>query len=258
MSYKNLLVEVHDAVGLIRFNRPAVLNALSSEVMQELSAALDVFERDDSIGAIVLSGDEKAFAAGADIAEMQEKTYSQVYLENFITDSWEGLTRCRKPVIAAVAGYALGGGCEVAMMCDLIIAADNAKFGQPEIKLGILPGAGGTQRLARLIGKARAMELCLTGRTLSAEEAERWGLVNRVVPLDELMDTALKLGKKIASFSRPVSMMVKAAVNKTQEVGLSEGVAFERQLFYATFATQDQKEGMQAFLEKRAAKFEHR
>lgn len=258
VSYENILVETRDAVGLITLNRPKAMNALNSHLMAELTEALDKFEADDSIGAIVLTGSDKAFAAGADIKEMKGKTYMEAYAENFITAGWERITRCRKPVIAAVAGYALGGGCETAMMCDFIIAGDNAKFGQPEITIGTIPGAGGTQRLTRLIGKSKAMDMCLTGRMMDAEEAERAGLVSRVVPVDQLVEEALKAAAKIASFSRPIVMMAKDAVNTALETTLDQGMKVERRLFHSTFAVEDQKEGMAAFAEKRKPEFKHR
>jgi enoyl-CoA hydratase len=258
MSYETILVETKGAVGLIRLNRPQALNALSAALVRDLGAALDAFESDDAIGAIVITGSEKAFAAGADIKEMQSKTYMDVYLADFITKGWERVTTCRKPVIAAVAGFALGGGCELAMMCDTIIAADTAKFGQPEILLGTIPGAGGTQRLTRFVGKAKAMEMCLTGRMMDAAEAERSGLVSRVVPAAELVDEAVKVAEKIASLSRPAVMMVKEVINRAYETTLAEGVRFERRVFHSTFATEDQKEGMAAFVEKRPAKFKNR
>lgn len=256
--YANILVRTEGRVGVITLNRPQVLNALNSAVMDELTAAIDVFEADDSIRCVILTGSEKAFAAGADIAEMAPKSFAEVYKEDFITRNWERVTRARKPVIAAVAGYALGGGCELAMMCDFIIAADNAKFGQPEITLGVIPGAGGTQRLTRLVGKSKAMDLCLTGRTMDAAEAERAGLVARVVPLAELMNEVMKVALKIASASLPSLMMIKEAVNRAYELPLSEGVRFERRMFHALFATEDQKEGMAAFTEKRKPSFSDR
>ena len=257
MAYENILVETRGAVGLITLNRPKALNALSSPLMAELTQALDAFEADSAIGAMVLTGSEKAFAAGADIKEMQTKTWSEAYMEDFITSGWERLTRCRKPVIAAVSGFALGGGCEMAMMCDFIIAADNAKFGQPEITLGTIPGAGGTQRLTRFVGKSKAMEMVLTGRMMDAEEAERAGLVSRVVPLGSLMDEALKAADTIAGMSLPVVLMAKESVNRAYETTLTEGVKFERRVFHSTFATEDQKEGMAAFIEKRQPDFKH-
>jgi enoyl-CoA hydratase len=258
MDYENILVETKGAVGIVRLNRPQALNALSAGLVRDLGAALDAFEADDAIGVVVLTGSEKAFAAGADIKEMQAKTYMDAYLEDFITKGWERITTCRKPVIAAVAGFALGGGCEMAMMCDTIIAADTAKFGQPEILLGTMPGAGGTQRLTRFVGKAKAMDMCLTGRMMDAAEAERSGLVSRVVPAAQLMDEVMKIAEKIAAMSRPSVMMVKESINRAYETTLAEGVRFERRVFHATFATEDQKEGMAAFVEKRPAKFKNR
>ncbi|MCB1520526.1 MAG: enoyl-CoA hydratase [Hyphomicrobiaceae bacterium] len=256
MAFENIVVETKDRVGVITLNRPKALNALNSALIAELNTALDAFEADASIGAIVVTGSEKAFAAGADIKEMQAKTYQEVYAEDFIS-SWERLTRCRKPVIAAVAGFALGGGCELAMMCDFIIAADTAKFGQPEITLGIMPGAGGTQRLTRFVGKSKAMEMCLTGRMMDAAEAERAGLVSRVVPADALLDEAMKAAGKIAAMSLPAVMMTKETINRSYETTLAEGVRFERRVFHAMFATEDQKEGMAAFAEKRKPAFKH-
>ena len=258
MAYENILVETRGRVGLITLNRPKALNALNAALIADLGHALDAFEADDGIGAIVLTGSERAFAAGADIKEMASKSYMDVYLADFITSGWERITTCRKPIVAAVAGYALGGGCEVAMMCDFIIAADNAKFGQPEITIGTIPGAGGTQRLPRYVGKSKAMEMCLTGRMMDAAEAERSGLVSRVVPAADLLAEALKAAEKIASLSRPLTMMAKDAVNRAFETTLAEGVRFERRLFHSTFATDDQKEGMSAFVEKRQPQFKHR
>ncbi len=258
MSYENILVEKRDAVGLITLNRPQALNALCAALIDELAEAVDDLEDDEAIGAIVVTGSEKAFAAGADIKEMQDKSYMDVYKGDFITKGWERLSKTRKPTIAAVAGYALGGGCEVAMMCDMIIAADSAKFGQPEITIGTIPGSGGTQRLTRFVGKSKAMDLCLTGRMMDAEEAERAGLVARVVPADKLIEEALAVAGKIASLSRPAVMMAKEAVNRAYETTLSEGILFERRLFHSTFATQDQKEGMAAFAEKRPPKWSQR
>ncbi|MBF0269575.1 MAG: enoyl-CoA hydratase [Alphaproteobacteria bacterium] len=258
MSYENIIVDTKGRVGLITLNRPKAMNALSSALMIELTKALDGFEADPEVGCIVLTGSEKAFAAGADIKEMAPKQYMDVYLEDFITKDWERVTRCRKPVIAAVAGYALGGGCELAMMCDFILAADNAKFGQPEIALGIIPGAGGTQRLTRLVGKSKAMEMVLTGRNMDAAEAERAGLVSRVIPLADLLEETMKVAERIAAMSLPSAMMAKECVNRALETTLAEGVRFERRLFHSLFATQDQKEGMAAFAEKRAADFKHR
>ena len=257
MAYENILVETRGTVGLITLNRPKALNALSSPLMAELTQALDAFEADSSIGAMVLTGSEKAFAAGADIKEMQTKTWSEAYMEDFITAGWERLTRCRKPVIAAVAGFALGGGCEVAMMCDFIIAADNAKFGQPEVNLGIPPGAGGTQRLTRFVGKSKSMEMCLTGRFMDAEEAERAGLVSRVVPAADLLDDAIKTAEAIASKSMAANMIIKEAVNRAYETTLSEGVRFERRMFHSCFGSQHQIEGMAAFAEKRKPVFKN-
>ncbi len=258
MPYETIIVESKGHVGLITLNRPKAMNALSAQLMQELHRALDTFEADDDIGAIVITGSEKAFAAGADIKEMAAKTYMDVYKANFITDSWERITTCRKPVIAAVAGYALGGGCEMAMMCDFIIAADTAKFGQPEITIGTIPGAGGTQRLTRVVGKAKAMEMVLTGRMMDAAEAERSGLVTRVVPASDLIEEALKVAERIASMSRPMVMLAKESVNRAYETTLAEGVRFERRLFHSTFSTEDQKEGMAAFAEKRQPNFKGR
>jgi enoyl-CoA hydratase len=258
MAYDNILVETRGRVGLVTLNRPKALNALNAALIADLGHALDAFEADDDIGAIVLTGSERAFAAGADIKEMASKSYMDVYLQDFITKGWERITTCRKPIIAAVAGHALGGGCEIAMMCDFILAADNAKFGQPEINLGTMPGAGGTQRLARYVGKSKAMEMCLTGRTMDAAEAERSGLVSRIVPVGELVAEAVKTADKIANMSRPVTMMVKESVNRAFETTLAEGVRFERRLFHSTFATMDQKEGMSAFVEKRQPQFKHR
>ena len=258
MTYSNILSETHKNVGLIRLNRPKALNALSSELMIELGDALGKFESNDTIGAIVITGNEKAFAAGADIVEMKDKSYMDAYKQDFITDNWEEVTRCRKPVIAAVSGYALGGGCELAMMCDFIVAADNAKFGQPEINLGIIPGAGGSQRLTRAIGKAKAMDLCLSGRMMDAEEAERSGLVARIVTADILIDEVIKIATEIAGKSHPALMICKETVNRAFESSLSEGLLFERRQFHALFATEDQKEGMTAFAEKRKANWKHR
>ncbi len=255
MAYENIVVETRENVGLITLNRPAALNALSTPLVRELRDALTAFEADSAIGAMVVTGSEKAFAAGADIKEMQSKSWPDTYTEDFITADWEYILRCRKPVIAAVAGYALGGGCELAMMCDFIIAADNARFGQPEIQLGVTPGAGGTQRLTRFVGKSKAMEMCLTGRTMDAEEAERSGLVSRVVAVDRLVDEAVGTAQKIAGMSLPIALMVKEAVNRSYEATLSEGVRFERRLFQATFGTADQSEGMTAFVEKRKPNF---
>jgi enoyl-CoA hydratase len=252
-----IIVERHDRVCLVRLNRPQALNALNAELIDELNQALDAFEADAELGCLVVTGSDKAFAAGADVKEMQAKTYMEAYLEDFIS-KWERLTRTRKPVIAAVAGFALGGGCELAMMCDFILAADNAKFGQPEIRIGTIPGAGGTQRLTRFVGKSKAMELCLTGRMMDAAEAERSGLVSRVLPLADLVPEALKAAATIAGFSQPAVMMAKEAVNRAYETTLAEGIRFERRVFHSTFATQDQKEGMAAFVEKRSPHFTNR
>ncbi len=257
-TYEHITLETRGPVGLLTLNRPKALNALCQKLTEEMTDALDRLEADDAVGAIVVTGSEKAFAAGADIKEMASKSYMDVYMEDFITATWERVTRCRKPVIAAVSGYALGGGCELAMMCDIILAADTAKFGQPEITIGTIPGAGGTQRLTRAVGKSKAMEMILTGRMMEAEEAERSGLVARVVPADRLMDEALALGEKIASMSRPVVMLAKEAVNAAFETTLTEGIRFERRLFHSTFATEDQKEGMAAFAEKRRPAFKNR
>ena len=258
MEFQTILVRKEGAIGIVTLNRPQALNALNSTVMDELTAVLDGFEADATIRCIVITGSEKAFAAGADITEMAGKTFADVYREDFVTRNWESVARTRKPVIAAVAGYALGGGCELAMMCDFIIAADNAKFGQPEINLGIGPGAGGTQRLTRAIGKAKAMEMCLTGRMMDAAEAERSGLVARVVPTADLLNETIKTANKIASASLPAIMMVKECVSYAFETSLAEGIHFERRLFHAMFATDDQKEGMAAFVEKRKAAFKDR
>lgn len=254
-TYKTIRTETKGPVGWITLDRPKALNALNSELMAEVTRALDAFEADKAVSAMVITGSEKAFAAGADIKEMQEKTFAEAYGEDFITKGWERVATCRKPVIAAVAGYALGGGAELAMMCDIILAADTAKFGQPEITLGIIPGIGGTQRLTRAVGKAKAMEMCLTGRTIGAVEAERAELVSRVVPAAELLGEAQKVGEAIGALSLPSVMMAKEAVSRAFETSLSEGVRFERRLFHATFATDDQKEGMAAFVEKRSPKF---
>jgi len=257
-TYDNILVETHGKVGLIRLNRPQALNALSTPLFADLALALDAFEADDGIGCIVLTGSPKAFAAGADIKEMKDLSFMDVYFRDFCNTGWTHVTTIRKPVIAAVAGYALGGGCELAMMCDFIIAADNAKFGQPEINLGTMPGAGGSQRLTRAVGKAKAMEMCLTGRQMDAAEAERAGLVSRIVPLAELEAEALKAAEKIASLSLPVVMMAKESVNAAFETTLAEGIRFERRLFHSTFATEDRREGMAAFADKRQAHFINR
>ncbi|MBO0735911.1 MAG: enoyl-CoA hydratase [Alphaproteobacteria bacterium] len=257
-DFQNILVERRGAVGLITLNRPAALNALNAALITELAAALDELEADAAVGAIVLTGNEKAFAAGADVKEMLSKDYPEIYREDFITRGWERIGQCRKPVIAAVAGFALGGGCEIAMMCDIVIAADSARFGQPEITLGTMPGAGGTQRLTRFVGKAKAMDLCLTGRTMDAAEAERAGLVSRVVPAADLVSEAVTIADRVAAMSQPIAMMVKEAVNRAYETTLAEGVRFERRLFHASFATEDQKEGMAAFIQKRKPVFRNR
>ncbi|MGO8797701.1 MAG: enoyl-CoA hydratase [Roseiarcus sp.] len=257
MIYETIIVETHGRVGLIRLNRPKALNALNSALIDELDAALARFEADPGIGALVLTGSDKAFAAGADIKEMQPKTYMEAYLEDFVA-GWEAVSRLRKPIIAAVAGFALGGGCELAMMCDFILAADTAKFGQPEIKLGVIPGVGGTQRLTRFVGKSKAMEMCLTGRLMDAAEAERAGLVSRVVPAAQLLEEALKAAAAIAALSAPSVMTAKECVNRAYETTLAEGVRFERRAFHSLFATEDQKEGMSAFVEKRAPAFKGR
>ena len=256
--YQNILVERRGAVGIVTLNRPQALNALNSALIAELGAALDDFEADPAIGAIVLTGGEKAFAAGADVREMADKTYPETYLEDFITQGWERVAQCRKPLVAAVAGFALGGGCEIAMMCDIVVAADTARFGQPEIRLGTMPGAGGTQRLPRFVGKAKAMDLCLTGRMMDAAEAERAGLVSRIVSAADLVAEATKIAAQISEMSRPIAMMVKEAVNRAYETTLAEGVRFERRVFHATFATEDRREGMAAFIEKRPPAFKNR
>ena len=257
MTYENILVETHDGVGLIRLNRPQALNALNAALIAELGQALSQFDQDQKIGAIVITGSEKAFAAGADIKEMASKSFMEAYLGDFLA-SWDKVASQRKPVIAAVAGFALGGGCELALMCDFIIAAETAKFGQPEIQLGVMPGAGGTQRLTRAIGKSKAMDMVLTARMMDAAEAERSGLVSRVVPAEKLLDEALGAAKKIASFSQPIAMMAKESVNRAFETTLAEGIRFERRLFHAMFATEDQKEGMAAFIDKRKPSFKNR
>jgi enoyl-CoA hydratase len=257
MAFENILTETRGAVGLITLNRPAALNALNGKLIAEVNKALDGFERDKAIGCIVITGSEKAFAAGADIKEMQSRKFPGTYMEDKFL-AWDRIGQRQKPIIAAVAGFALGGGCELAMMCDFIICADNAKFGQPEINLGVMPGAGGTQRMTRAIGKAKAMDLCLTGRFMDANEAERSGLVSRIVPLGDLMAEALKAAETIASKSRPIVAMTKETVNRAFESSLAEGLRFERRLFSAMFATHDQKEGMAAFAEKRKAAFKNR
>ena len=258
MAYENIIVGTRGRVGMITLNRPKALNALNDALMNELGEALAKFDADEGIGAIVIAGGDKAFAAGADIGAMKDRGYRDVYMGEFVTRNWERMKSVRKPVIAAVAGYALGGGCELAMMCDIVFAAEGAKFGQPEIKLGIIPGAGGTQRLPRAVGKAKAMDLVLTGRMMDAAEAERAGLVSRVVPPDRLLEEALAAAAQIAEFSLPSVMMAKEAVNRAFESPLAEGMLFERRLFHALFATEDQKEGMAAFVEKRKPKFRHK
>jgi enoyl-CoA hydratase len=256
MTTETIIVETRGRVGLIRLNRPQALNALNAALMRELAHAVDGFEANDTIGCVVITGSDKAFAAGADIKEMADKQFTEVFLGNFAA-TWDRVAHARKPIIAAVAGFALGGGCELAMQCDLIIAADNAKFGQPEIKLGIIPGIGGTQRLTRAVGKAKAMDLILTGRMMDAAEAERAGLVARIVPLASLVDDAIKVAETVASMSLPSVLAAKEAVNRAFETSLAEGVNFERRIFHSLFATADQKEGMAAFVEKRPAKFEN-
>ncbi|MGH1352375.1 MAG: enoyl-CoA hydratase [Methyloligellaceae bacterium] len=254
MTFNCLNLDRRGKVGLITLDRPDALNALNSELISEICKALDDLETDEHIGCVVITGSEKVFAAGADIKEMQPKSYIDAFQEDFIAP-WDRIANNRKPIIAAVAGHALGGGCELAMMCDFIIAADNAKFGQPEITLGVMPGVGGTQRLTRIVGKSKAMDMCLTGRTMGAEEAERCGLVSRVVPANELLDTALKAAEKVGEFSKPIVAMTKQSINRSYESTLAEGIRYERQVFYSMFATEDQKEGMAAFIEKRQPKF---
>ncbi len=257
MAYETILVEQRGRVGLVTLNRPKALNALNSKLIAELNAALDAFDADPTVAVIVLTGSEKAFAAGADIKEMMEKDFMNAFQSDFIAP-WQRVAERKKPIIAAVAGYALGGGCELAMMCDIVIAADNAKFGQPEINLGTIPGAGGTQRLTRAVGKSKAMEMVLTGRMMSAEEAERANLVSRVVPAAELLDQAMSLAETIAAKSQPMVQMAKEAVNRAFETTLAEGLRFERRMFYSTFATEDRSEGMVAFVEKRNPSFKDR
>jgi enoyl-CoA hydratase len=258
MPYDNIVSETRGRVGLITLDRPKAMNALNDALMDEVGAALGAFDADDAIGAIVLTGSEKAFAAGADIGSMKDYSFMDVYKSDFVTRNWERIRTVRKPVIAAISGYALGGGCELAMMCDIIIAADTAKFGQPEIKLGIIPGAGGTQRLPRAIGKAKAMDLVLTGRMMDAQEAERAGLVARVVPADRVLDEALAAATQIAEYSLPSVMAAKECMNRAYEAPLADGLLFERRMFHSLFATEDQKEGMAAFAEKRKPAFKHR
>jgi len=257
MAYENIIAETRGNVALITLNRPSALNALNSELVGELNKAIDGYETNDDVACIVITGSDKAFAAGADIKEMVNKTYMEAYREGFL-DSWDRVARCRKPVIAAVAGYALGGGCELAMMCDFIIAADNAKFGQPEIQIGVMPGAGGSQRLTRFVGKSKAMDMCLTGRMMDAQEAERSGLVSRIIEADDLIEETMKIAEKIAEFSATAVMMTKESVNRSYETTLAEGVRFERRLFHSLFGTDDQREGMEAFIEKRSANFKGR
>ncbi|MFD4369636.1 enoyl-CoA hydratase [Rhodococcus sp. NPDC058521] len=256
-DFETILLERKGRVGVITLNRPKALNALNSELMREVVAATDELEADEGIGAILLTGSDRAFAAGADIKEMQPKTYMEMYLGDFFA-GWDRLAKARKPTIAAVAGYALGGGCELAMLCDVLLAADTAKFGQPEIKLGVIPGIGGSQRLTRAVGKAKAMEMCLTGRNMDAEEAERAGLVSRIVPAADLLDEALRTATTIAEMSLPIAMMAKEAVNRSFETTLDEGIRFERRVFHSAFATEDQTEGMAAFVDKRSPEFKHR
>ncbi|MDQ6618666.1 MAG: enoyl-CoA hydratase [Pseudomonadota bacterium] len=258
MSYQNIIIETRDRTGVIRLNRPQRMNALNDELARELSQALFAFDADANIGCIIITGNDKAFAAGADIGAMAEWDFQKVYADDYITRDWESLRKVRKPVIAAVAGYALGGGCELAMMCDLIIAADSAKFGQPEITIGTMPGMGGTQRLPRAVGKAKAMDWCLTGRMIDSQEAERAGLVARIVPAERLEAEALEMAAKIASFSLPVVLKIKEAINRAYESSLAEGLLFERREFHSTFALDDQKEGMRAFVGKRKPAFKHR
>ena len=258
MAYKTIQTKTEGRVGVITLDRPAALNALCDELTEELTRALADFEKDEEIGCVVLTGSAKAFAAGADIKELQEKNFVSLYKHDPFAETWESVARFRKPIIAAVSGYALGGGCEIAMMCDFIIAAETAKFGQPEINLGVMPGAGGTQRLPRAVGKAKAMDLCLTGRMMAAEEAERAGLVSRIVPADELIDTAMEAAGAIAKKSLPIAMMTKESINMAFEMGLAEGVRFERRVFQSQFATEDQSEGMAAFADKRQPHFKHR
>src|SRR5688500_4317761 len=258
MSYDLILVERKGRVGLVTLNRPKQMNALNPELMQQLGRALQEFDADDTVGCMVITGNEKAFAAGADIGVMKDYSYMDAYRQDYITRDWEHIRRIRKPVIAAVAGWALGGGCELAMMCDVVIAADSAKFGQPEINLGIMPGAGGTQRLPRFTSKAKAMDLCLTARTMDAQEAERAGLVSRVVPLERLMEEAMAVAEKVANYSLPVVMMIKESINRAYETSLAEGSLFERRVFQSQFSLEDQKEGMAAFVEKRKPTFKHK
>jgi len=258
MSYETILLDKRDTVGVVTLNRPEALNALNNQLMDELTAALRELEADEEIGCVLLTGSEKAFAAGADIKEIAEKSYLDAFMENLIAANWHEASRMRKPIVAAVSGHALGGGCELAMMCDFIIAADNAKFGQPEITIGVIPGAGGTQRLARYIGKSKAMDMVLTGRQMDAQEALTSGLVSRVVPADDLLDEAVKIAEKIASFSRPAVMLAKESVDRAFETPLAEGLRFESRVFHSLFAMEDQAEGMSAFIEKRRPQFKNR
>lgn len=258
MSFEHIILEKKDAVGIVTFNRPKAMNALCSALFVELSEALDDLESDDAIAVIIITGNDRAFAAGADIGEMSESTYQQMLADENLSEQWDRIAACHKPVIAAVAGYALGGGCELAMACDFIIAADNAKFGQPEITIGTIPGIGGTQRLTRMVGKAKAMDMCLTGRIMDVKEAERAGLVSRVVSLDKYFEVTLEIANQIASFSRPVVKLAKQAVDAALETTLSQGMKTERRLFHSTFALEDQKEGMKAFIEKRKPEFKNR
>ncbi|HME28872.1 MAG TPA: enoyl-CoA hydratase [Pseudolabrys sp.] len=257
MNYENIIVETRGRVGIIRLNRPQALNALNKALIGEMTRAVEAFDADDKIGCVLITGDDKAFAAGADIKEMADKPFIEAYLGDFVSN-WNVVARARKPFVAAVAGFALGGGCELAMQCDIVIAADTAKFGQPEIKLGVIPGIGGTQRLAWAIGKAKAMDLILTGRMMDAAEAEKSGLVARMVPAAELMDEAMKISETIANMSLPSVLAGKEAINRAFESGLSEGMAFERRIFHSLFATEDQKEGMKAFVEKRPPEWKHK
>lgn len=257
MSYETIVVEKRGRVGIVTLNRPKALNAINLQLTQELLAAVEDFDRDQEIGCIIITGSERAFAAGADIKEMQQQSFIDMYMSDWFS-AWDRLSGVRKPTVAAVAGFALGGGCELAMMCDFILAADTAKFGQPEIKLGVMPGMGGSQRLTHLVGKSKAMEMCLTGRMMDAEEAERAGLVSRVIPAAELLNDAIKTAETIASMSLPVSMMTKETVNRASEISLSEGLRFERRVFHSMFALADQKEGMAAFVEKRIPAFGNR
>ncbi|MGI4816121.1 MAG: enoyl-CoA hydratase [Janthinobacterium lividum] len=257
MKFENVLTEVRNRVAIITLNRPKALNALNDDLIDDLVAALKAFDSDEAIGAIIVTGSERAFAAGADISRMSTFGYMDVFKGDYITRNWDTIRTIRKPIIAAVAGFALGGGCELAMMCDIIVAAESAKFGQPEVKLGIMPGAGGTQRLPRAVSKAKAMDLCLTGRFMDANEAERAGLVSRIFPSDKLLEEAIKMADEICAFSLPAVMMIKESINRAYESSLAEGALFERRQFHALFSTEDQKEGMAAFLEKRPPSFKH-